>query len=51
MQSRIFEIASSSGAERSRAEKSRNRHVHFATGLLQSLVMTGQMRGWFANFF
>src|SRR5204862_6253668 len=47
----FLKIASSSGAERSRAEKSRNRHVHFATGLLQSLGMTGEMRGRFANFF
>src|SRR5262249_26520343 len=34
MQSRIFEIASSSGAEPNRAEISRNRHVRFATGFL-----------------
>jgi hypothetical protein len=65
MQSRIFEIASSSGTELNGVEKPRKWHLRFATALkawprLESLRgcvagsisigMTGQMRGRFANF-
>jgi hypothetical protein len=65
MQSRIFEIESSSAPEPSEVERSRNRHLRFATDLKAwprpesfsgrgaasiSLGLTGQMRGRFANF-